>query len=68
MAKEDKVYGYVDGQTEMLVYSGGIAKMEYLRDLLCYSVTGGVLLIIVYMALVYKVPIAGERNANTDCK
>ena len=68
LAKEDKVYGYVDGQTEMLVYSGGIAKMEYLRDLLCYSVTGGVLLIIVYMALVYKVPIAGERNANTDCK
>lgn len=70
LSKGDKVYGYVDEQTEMLVYSGGIAKMEYLRNMVCYSVTGGILLMFAYMILIYKIQIAGERklNANTDCQ
>lgn len=43
----DKVVGFVDDKTKMIIYSGGIVMMERIRDLVCSGLTLGAILVIV---------------------
>lgn len=45
--ERDMVIGYKDAESRMIVYDGGIVKMEHIRGLLCSGVTMGALVIIV---------------------
>ncbi|MBD5393025.1 MAG: hypothetical protein HDR71_01895 [Lachnospiraceae bacterium] len=45
----DAVIGYAGGETKMIIYSGGIVKMEHIRGLVCSSITAGMIVAVIFM-------------------
>lgn len=39
----DKVIGYVNADTKMIIYTDGIVKMEWIRGVLCSGITTGII-------------------------
>lgn len=64
---ESKVLGYVDNQTEMLVYSGNIVRLEHLRGIISCGMTGGALLVMaVYIINVFYRKLLGLLKCRND--
>lgn len=45
----DAVAGYAGAETKMIVYSGGIVKMEHIRGLVCSGMTAGMIITIIFI-------------------
>lgn len=68
----DEVIGYVNADERMIIYSGGIVKMEHIRGLICSGITTGAILLLAVMLFFYlhdSVPgTRGEKHEqDIDC-
>lgn len=62
----DQAIGFINADERMIIYSGGIVKMEHIRGLVCSGITTGTLLFLTVMVFYYRrdsVPkIRGEKH------
>lgn len=63
-AETDQVIGFVNEEMRMIIYSGGIVQMEYIRGLVCSGMTTGTVLIALAIAIFRrkeKAPVSKEK-------